>query len=40
MKKQHAPKPSKQSPIQIIDLAPSDLKQVVGGQAPKEEARK
>ena len=39
MKKKHAPK-SPKNPIQITDLAPSDLKQVVGGHAPKEDEKK
>lgn len=39
MKKKHAPK-SPKSPIQVQDLPPSDLKQVIGGQAPMEESRK
>ena len=39
MKKHLTPKRPK-SPIQVQDLGPADLKQVVGGQAPQEERRK
>lgn len=32
--------PKKPSPIKITDLIPADLKNVTGGQAPREEAKK